>query len=284
MNNKRFARAHLAVLASALLSLMLIGPVVSAQAEEQRLRLKVAVTYEQGDFGTASTTRTVFVPFTLQYLGDQFDLGVTVPFLYQETPPNVVAVAGAPEPIRADSGGPGGGGGADEGVATRVTKQTAAGLGDIVVKGRYYLVEDRGPFPEVSPFAKVKLPTADDDKGLGTGELDFGFGVELAKRFGSLTAFGDLGYTFIGDPPGINFRDKISGTVGVAYALTNRLTPSVALEWSRALVATADDPLDAVFGLDYKVTRDISLQYFVTVGLSDGSPDFGVTAATAVRF
>lgn len=278
----RLPRACLGVLWSSLL--LIVGPVVSARAEQPRFRLKVGVTYEEGDFGTADTTRTVFVPFTLQYLADRFDLGVTVPFLYQETGPDVVGVEGVPEPIRADSSGPGGGGGEDEGVATRVTRQAAAGLGDIVVRGRYYLVDDRGPFPGVSPFAKLKIPTADDDEGLGTGEFDFGFGVELYKGFDLLTVFGDVGYTFIGDPPGINFRDKISGSVGVAYALTERLTPSVALEWSRALVATADDPLDAVFGLDYKVSRDLSLQYFVTVGLSDGSPDFGFTVATSVKF
>ena len=169
-------------------SFILMGSVVSLDAEQPRFRVKLAVTYEQGDFGTAETTRTLFAPLTLQYLGDQFDLGVTVPFIAQETGPGVVAVEGAPQPCSSSGRGndcP------DDDVAA--AKQTAAGLGDIVVKGRYYLIDDRGALPAVSPFAKVKFPTADDQKGLGTGELDWGFGVELEKRVGSFILFGDVG-------------------------------------------------------------------------------------------
>src|SRR5574337_2073036 len=79
-----------------------------------------------------------------------------------------------------------------EGVPTRTEgararRVTTAGAGDTVVKGRYFLLDDPGlpaPWPSLTPFFKVKIPTADEKRNLGTGKTDYGFGLELDKQFG----------------------------------------------------------------------------------------------------
>jgi len=35
--------------------------------------------------------------------------------------------------------------------------------------------------PEIAPYVKIKFPTADSDRGLGTGEFDETIGVDLSK-------------------------------------------------------------------------------------------------------
>src|SRR5207302_410503 len=86
-----------------------------------------------------------------------------------------------------------------------LTASPAAGFGDLYFKGRYYLLDDAGLdswVPGLAPFLKVKAPTADADKGLGTGAWDVGFGLEWDKRFREFFLLGDVSYTVIGEPPG----------------------------------------------------------------------------------
>lgn len=45
----------------------------------------------------------------------------------------------------------------------------------------------------------AKLPTADEEKGLGTGATDYRVKLDLAQRWGKLTGFATLGYKFRGD-------------------------------------------------------------------------------------
>lgn len=263
---------RLRTLASGLFLIVWLASSAAAWAEErERWQFKAGVTYEAGDFGTGITTKTLFLPFTIRYLGDRFDLGLTVPFIQQETSQAVTLVDGVPVRIRAEEG----------------VKQTASGLGDLVLKGRLYLLDDPGPasfLPAVTPFFKLKFPTADEDDGLGTGEFDYGFGLEFDKRLNGLFLFADAGYTFIGDPPGINLRDRVSAGGGVGYYLTRNLSASVSLAWSRSLVKGADDPTDVFFDLSWRITRTLTLSPHVSVGLTNGSPDFGLGFETSYRF
>jgi hypothetical protein len=43
-------------------------------------------------------------------------------------------------------------------------------------------LEERDVIPEIMPYVKIKFPTADSDRGLGTGEFDETIGVDLSKR------------------------------------------------------------------------------------------------------
>ena len=55
----------------------------------------------------------------------------------------------------------------------------ACGIGDIIVRGRYYLLDERGWLPTIAVRAHVKAPTASAERGLGTGRPDEGVGVEV---------------------------------------------------------------------------------------------------------
>ena len=49
----------------------------------------------------------------------------------------------------------------------------------------------------------MKVPTASEEKGLGTGRADEGVGVGVSRTIGrGLMAMVDGGYTIIGDRPG----------------------------------------------------------------------------------
>lgn len=249
---------------------ILLLPASPGWAQREHFQLKFGAGYDQGDFGTSATTHTAYVPVTLRYLGDRFDVGVTASFIYLDSPEDVVIVDGRPTVA-----------------GTGVGRDQVAGIGDTIIRGRYFLVDDPGPgawYGGLAPFVKLKLPTGDEDRGLGTGEVDVGLGIEFDKRFGELFfIFGDVSYTFMGDPPDQNFRDRPGASLGLGVRLTS-MTASLMLDWRRALLSGNDDPLELLGALTIKLTPTTTLAPYVFIGLTDGSPDWGGGFEVAYRF
>jgi hypothetical protein len=68
----------------------------------------------------------------------------------------------------------------------------------VVVRGRYYLLDERAWYPTIALRAHLKVPTADAERGLGTGRPDEGIGVEVTRTLGrGLAVMADGGYTFL---------------------------------------------------------------------------------------
>lgn len=248
---------------------LLLAPALAA-AEREHFQLKLGATYDQGDFGTSETTHTFYAPVTFRYLGDWWDVGVTGAFVYLDAPRQITLVDGTPTQT-SDTGG----------------RESNAGLGDTLLKARFFVVDDPGPngwWPSLTPFVKLKLPTADEDKHLGTGELDGGFGLEFDKTLGRVLVFGDASYTFMGDPPGQDLRDRPAASIGLGYRVTSAVTVSGMLDWRRALVRGNDDPLELLGVLTLKMAPAVSLSPYAFVGLTDGSPDFGLGFEVSYRF
>src|SRR3989441_7117590 len=59
---------------------------------------------------------------------------------------------------------------------------TEEGIGDVLLKVSYAILEEKALIPEIAPYVKIKFPTADETRGLGTGEYDETIGVDLSKR------------------------------------------------------------------------------------------------------
>ena len=261
-----------------------IAPLVAQRVEEDRptpttpsektgrehFQLKITPGYEQGDYGTDETTRIFVLPFTLRYLGDNWDLSATFSYLRVDSPGNVALVGGQPAPI----------GGGDE-------RRTDDGFGDIVLKGRYYVLQDTGEpgsLPSVTPLARLKIPTAKDPH-LGTGEPDFGFGVEFDKTFGrSFIVFGDVTYTIIGEPEGEDFRNRPGASLGAGVRLTDVTTVSALLDWRRAISRGQDDAVDLMGFVSFKLAPTLAVSPYLSVGLTNGSSDFGVGVELSYKF
>lgn len=244
-------------------------------AEQQNWQLSSSLTYESGTYGTSTRSETVYIPFTLKRLFDQGDLSLTVPFLILRTTGETTLVDGRPQRIRP-------GRKTDLAPTGTVTK---GGLGDMLLKGRYYVVDEHGLLPTIALAAKVKFPTADDSQGLGTGKFDEGFGVEVSRRFlERFIGYFDLSYTIIGSPAGTDLRNQTAYDLGLGYQFTPQLLGSAFYEERTALLTGQPNPRSVLFTGDYKVTQAFRLNAAVEAGLSSGAPNYGLTAGVGVRF
>jgi len=163
--------------------------------------------------------------------------------------------------------------------------QRQCGLGDVVLRGRYYLLDERAWFPTIAVRAHIKTPTADADRGLGTGRPDEGIGLEVTRSIGGgLSAMADGGYTVIGRPEGVEFNRPWWYDVGLGQDLARgAVNVSVFLEEYQAIVPGLPDARDVLAALTLK-GRGWQAQVAAQFGASEGAAERGLTVGITRRF
>ena len=234
-------------------------------------RFSSSFNYDTGKYGTPDRTNSVYIPFTLKRYFLDADLSVTVPYLRQSSTGQVTRVGG--KPVRVDK-------------APRTSDESSeSGLGDIMLRGAYALLREGPGSFELGLVGKIKLPTADEKKGLGTGELDAGAGLEFAKQINaSWTLLADAYYTIIGDPEGVDYNNQLALDLGFYKPLKENLGLTVLFETQSAITDGGSDPRSLSGTLSYGASDGLQFSGGLTLGLSDGSPDAGISVGFSRKF
>ena len=299
------------------------GPVFAAdpaekgpqQPSERNWQIGLSPSYSHGNFGTNTTSEFIYAPLSLRRLFSKGDISLVIPSVTAITDGRTTVVSGTAFRVDDDNSGKnsgsGGGGGSDDdggcsgkgsnvsgkdrvcGTTTRTVGQkiTTTGIGDVILRGRYYIVEEQDYVPLIALTGRFKFPTANASQGLGTGEFDHGYGVELSKLIGAKwLVFFDGGYNFIGDPDRgdgtgtLGLRNQYWYDVGTGYYVTKDLLASVYFEEYRALRPGLPNARDVFFSSNYRLSAAWRVNGGVAVGLSNGAPDYVVSIGTSYRF
>ncbi|MBX9658978.1 MAG: transporter [Nitrospiraceae bacterium] len=262
---------------------------------EQKWQIGFTPNYSSGKFGTDTTSSFVYAPLSIRRLFRDGDVTVIVPFVSVTSNGTATLVGGQPTQTIPgtclkesgtviDTSKPeclaflNRGGAANK-------KVTNSGLGDIILRGRYYVVEEKDYMPLIAVTGRMKLPTASASQGLGTGAFDYGAGLEISKMLGEKwIAFLDGGYNVIGDPEGINFQNQHWYDVGAGYYFTRDVLVSAYYEEYRAILRGFVNARDIFLAANYTASAAWRFSGGVTLGLSDGAPDFALTVGTSYRF
>jgi len=277
-------------------------------SSERNWQLSFTPSYSHGNFGTNTTSEFIYAPLSIRRLFKNGDVSLVIPSVTAITDGRTTLVSGNAFRIDDKGGsnsGSGGGGGSDDdngcsgkgqsgsgknrvcGTTTRTAGQkvTTTGIGDVILRGRYYIVEEQDYVPLIALTARFKFPTASESLGLGTGKFDHGYGVEVSKLIGAYwLVFFDGGYNFIGDPDGLDLRNQYWYDVGTGYYLTKDLLASVYFEEYRALRPGLPNARDVFFSTNYRLSAAWRLNGGVAVGVSNGAPDYVVSIGTSYRF
>jgi hypothetical protein len=250
---------------------------VPASADDFLWLVSTSFNYSSGDYGTGKDTTLIYVPLTLGVRPiERFTVSLTIPYIRQST--QTVVVTGGGVAVRRDKE-------AQLKTSRSSVTKTEDGLGDLLLKGEYVVLQERTFMPETSGYLKIKFPTADEDRGLGTGKFDETVGVNLSKALiERLYGYLGLGYTFIGSPSGTQLHDSFGWSVGTAYAVTTPFSVFGFLDGATAISPGKDGPLEGRVGAEYKLTKAMKVTGSVTKGFSNGSPDWGISAGLAFRF
>ena len=155
-----------------------------------------------------------------------------------------------------------------------------SGLGDLRLAGSRRLVGGSAKVFRMDLGAQVKIPTADPDEGLGTGEWDAYLGLTSEYRFWSATGFGGFGWNYLGDPEWQTLNDVVEGYVGVeSEPLGGRLILSGWVEGNPEVVEGLGSRAAVGFGL--RNLGKMRWRLLTTLGLTDAAQDFTILFGTS---
>ncbi|MFL6650859.1 MAG: hypothetical protein ACJ8J7_06180 [Sulfurifustaceae bacterium] len=232
------------------------------------LSVATGIDYSSGDYGTSEETRVTYVPLTLKYETERAVFRLTVPYLRIDGPSGgqIIGIGPGGQPIRTPTG-------------ARATNQ---GLGDVIAAVGYNLLDASGTLLDV--VGKVKLGTADETKGLGTGENDYSLQLDWSQQFGRFTLVATIGYRIYGDPPGVNFDNALFASAGGILKYGSDMSFGLIYDFRQSIVADTDSQRDITAFISYKLNARRKIQGYVTTGLSNASPDWGVGAIATIAF
>ncbi len=242
---KRISR--IAAVLAATTTLALAAP---AWADDY-VQVSVGADYSNGDYGTTPDTDILAVPVGFKLKQGNFFVRASLPWLRVEGP----AVPGD--------------GGALPGPGSTAAR---SGIGDLALAAGYSL-----PLGETTYFdltGKVKLPTASESKGLGTGTTDFTAEGELTQVFGQTSISLRGGRRFNGSSAAFPLQDVWQAGGGI-YHGTGPVTVGLDYDWREGALPTAPDRSELTGSLTYKLNERFRLQGYAYTGLSDGSPNLG---------
>ncbi len=256
-----FWSRHLATVAALLFLLPAPSLVMAEEDEATDLRLKYSLgfDYSRGAYDIEEDTEIFFIPLSIE--ADWFPVLVklTVPFVAIDGPSGFT-------PGNVTSG------------SDYITESTA-GLGQVTARLSYLVL----PFHEAAPWlelsGKVTAPTETDD-ALGSGQWAFSLQAEAFKQYGSLTGFTHLGRTFY---TGSRLDDRFYASIGASFRMTRRFSAGLAYDWFEASSNWIEDTHTLVAFAAVKANKKWSIGPYGLLGLSSGSPDYGVGVSFSFR-
>ncbi|MBL0210791.1 MAG: hypothetical protein IPQ13_07785 [Holophagaceae bacterium] len=214
--------------------------------------METGVGRKQGDFG--SPTRSTFWLGYATYgvTGARWDASLTVPFLW----------------LNRDGGG---------------DSSQDQGIGDVVVRGSYRFLPENEDGWSLDGEGAVKLPTASDTKGLGTGRTDVGGFLALHQRLGLFQ------WTLLGGW----IQGASTNQAGTADTLTsgsyvvglrgtwdlNRNRWGVAFEARGATFQGEPGIKELSMDVFHPISSKWAMKAVITAGFSDGGPKQSVGVA-----
>lgn len=177
--SRSYACARLYAIGTQLAVLLSFGQPVLAQQVPVEQAISVGAYHARGDYGENLDTKINYLPISYEYNRERWGLQFMVPHLQVTGFGNVlVNVGGITQAVAGD----------------RVTREQ--GPGDAVVTALYHLDPIAGVFLDLR--IDLKLPTADEKRALGTGEMDISAQVDASANIGEAAIFASAGYNLRG--------------------------------------------------------------------------------------
>lgn len=249
----------------------------SAQASADGSSVGVGFDYSSGKYGGSSTTDIWSVPFSFGYDTGPWVFKLTVPYISVSGSGNVIPGVGG-----TNNGNPKGRGRNGSDVPTTDTTGSASGLGDVVAAATYSLFTDAATGSGLDLTGKVKFGTADENKGLGSGQNDYTLTLDGYRGHGEWTVFGGVSYAMLGDSEFLQLDDVFGANLGASYKLNEASSVGAVFDYRQRASDMSQERNELTAFYNHKVGAASRFQAYLLTGFSDGSPDFG--AGMSVKY
>ncbi len=164
------------------------------------------------------------------------------------------------------------------------TVSTQIGISDPLLHCELLVIRETRAIPSLSLTAGLKIPTADMERGFGTGEWDVAAGISLIKSIRRTMILLDLSKWYLGDLPDLVLEDPIVYSAALGYIFKNGRYGLVASFYgSTSVLPDADPPLQLGLGINSNLNDHFGLNFAIIAGLTDTAPDFSLSLGWRLR-
>lgn len=165
-------------------------------------------------------------------------------------------------------------------------------VGDVTLRPKVLFLKGREANPLfLAGEVALKFPSCDQASNAAsvtpacTGETDLELIAIATKEFSPLTVHLNVGYAFVGSPPGQALDNVIDYALAFEYAT---ILPAITLlaevsgETDRG--GASGDAVAGLVGVMYEVNRRMRLDSSLVIGLTSQSPDYGALLGVSYTF
>lgn len=230
-------------------------------ADKSGFSISLGLDYTKGDYGEIQKTSLAYVPVSLQYATGPWNFQVSSG--YFSVRGNNSIIPGTGFVIITDGGNDVAAPGNDNSIA------------DLFVSSSYAIESLHPDGIYIDLTARVKIPLAPEENGLGTGKTDVSLQIDMAKIIGDFMPFVTLGYRFVGKTENFALQNSWSGSLGLIYYMTYDVSLGLSYDVRRSATVGRANPREIQAFVNYQATRNWGIYLYGIAGLSDGSPDGG---------
>lgn len=251
-------RAHSAVaLVGAALAIASVNTI--AEESDTAISWGTGLEYSSGKYGGTEDIEDLYMPIHMRVGFDRVSIKLTVPYLSVRAPDGTTELGPDGEVV------PGSG-----------EVSTESGLGDVVAGITLYdLIYSENHSIALDLTGNIKFGTADEDRGLGTGENDFTLRADLYKFYDRFVLMGSAGYKVRGDPSGVDLDNVWLGSVGGVYSISDASQIGMAYGYRESAIVDSDAVSELSLFLTRRINDSWGIQLYGFAGFGDSSADWG---------
>jgi len=247
-----------------------VGIAMGAHAQQSESQapsndLSFGAYYSKGDYGQTLDTSIYYFPLSYERSFGNWSVQASVPYLEISGAGNVLVNVGGigREEL--------------EVLDNPVVSGSNRGVGDTVLSATYQLPAISGLTPFFDLGFEVKLPTANEDKALGTGAYDYGVQLDAYQQVGQTTLFATLGYKMRGRSDLFSsMTDSGFVSLGFARPLSERLSAGLIYDFREAASQTSAETHELLPYVSWAIANEWTLMSYVVKGFTEDSADIAV--------
>jgi hypothetical protein len=149
-----------------------------------------------------------------------------------------------------------------------------SGIGDASIALTYSL-DTIGESPAYVDFTgRVRLPTGDEDKGLGVGATDYVASIELGWDGDPGGVFASAGRRFLGEVDTFERVDGWQASAGGWVNISDSAVIGAYYDWRNSSARDGEDPSSVEAYVSWRLNAAWKIELNGGVGLSDASADY----------
>jgi hypothetical protein len=263
----------------------------TASAADTRVQASSGVQYSDGKYGDTTSTSAIVVPFSVRASFGSWSIRASVPFVTVDGPADVSEIiddssgrgsssgsgssgSGSGSGSGSSGSGSGGSGGGDDDDDVGSADRSVSGIGDASIALTYSL-DAIGDSPAYVDFTgRARLPTGDEDKGLGVGATDYVASTELGWDGDPGGVFVSAGRRFLGDVDDFERVDGWQASAGGWVNISDSAVIGAYYDWRNSSVRDGEDPSSVEAYVSWRLNEAWKIELNGGVGLSDTSADY----------